>query len=93
MRISTVTRLQYVGLATMLISTGVIFGDIGWITGVFLLFIGQVAIFYNLSSKACPSCGNNILSMSPKQQKYSMSYQSALLNVIAGRCSICKSRL
>lgn len=77
----------------MLISSGFIFGDMGLIVGVFLLFTGQVAIFYTLSSKTCPSCGNNILSMSPKQQKYSMSYQSALLNVIAGRCSICKSRL
>jgi hypothetical protein len=93
MKISTEIRLQYMGLAIILITLGFIFGNIGYIFGFILLFVGQIVIFYTLSSKTCPYCGNNFLSASDEQQKFSTGYQSALLNIIAGKCSVCKSRL
>lgn len=93
MKISTEIRIQYIGLAMLLILLGFIFGNIGYILGVLILFIGQIVILYSMSSKSCPSCGGNLLSVSPDQQQYSTGYQSALLNIVAGRCSVCKARL
>lgn len=93
MKISTEIRLQYLGLAIILITAGFVFGNIGLILGMLILFIGQILIFYAMSSKTCPTCGSSLLSASPEQQKFSTGYQSALINIITGRCSVCKARL
>ena len=63
------------------------------VAGIFILFIGQLIILGTSSEAQCPTCKAYLFNMENIQGKYTMGYQSAILNLLSGRCSSCKSKL
>jgi hypothetical protein len=98
MKVSTKFRIKYLVLFAALISAGylsfVIFDNPGIFlaAGIFILFIGQLIILGTSSEAQCPTCKAYIFSKD-NQGKYTMGYQSVILNLLPGRCSSCKSKL
>ena len=99
MKVSTKFRLKYLMLFTVLIIAGylsfVIFDNPGIYiaTGIFILFIGQLIILGTSSEAQCPTCKAYVFNMENNHGKYTMGYQSVILNLLSGRCSSCKSKL
>jgi hypothetical protein len=99
MKVSTIFRIKYLVLFAALIFAGylsfVIFDNSGiyLAAGIFILFIGQLIILGTSSEAQCPTCKAYIFNMENNQGKYTMGYQSVILNLLSGRCSSCKSKL
>jgi hypothetical protein len=99
MKVSTKFRIKYLILFAVLIFAGylsfAIFDNPGVYiaAGIFVLFIGQLIILGTSSEAQCPICKAYIFNMESNHGKYTMGYQSVILNLLSGRCSSCKSKL
>lgn len=93
MKISTNVRIRFVVLLAVILALLIVFKAIGFAISIFALVIGIVFIYMYVSNLKCPSCGRNLFIMTDPLNKKSIGYKSAIISLLAGRCSTCKSKL
>ena len=92
MKISTNVRIRFAALLAVILALLIVFKAIGFAVSIFTLIIGIVLIYLYISRQKCPVCGNNLLYKNDAPNRQSASHLSAIIALVSGRCSTCKSK-